>query len=65
MNLEKALEVLQNVNSVCPKCKGSGLVKKTGSTLLCENCSGKGYHTFEELLSEIEESRESEKTGKK
>ena len=64
MNLETALEVLQNVNSVCPTCKSKGLIKEGANTVICKDCGGKGYKTFEELLGEIKESRESKEAGK-
>jgi len=57
MNLERALEILQNMNSVCPSCKGKGLIVKGGQTLVCECCGGKGYKTFEELEDEVKETK--------
>ena len=55
MNIETILKVLKKINSVCPNCKGKGLVTNQGRTLLCQVCDSKGYHTFEELSNTIQD----------
>jgi len=65
MNLERALEVLKKVNSVCPQCKSKGVVLKEGNTLPCDYCDSKGYKTFEELINETEETLKPQKPRKK
>ena len=50
---KEILDVLKDFNSICKKCKGTGLTAGDSSNIgkgICTCCDGKGYHTLKEIL---------------